>query len=113
MFNRNAFQRFEIKILALHRDIHLEQNRTTEEIKHVQTEMQEQSLLQSIQLMLSEYHRLFDRIRRTLMDARSGKINEMIPKETTDCRPQIHQRTTGVNATITNQPKFRGHLPHL
>lgn len=80
MFNQNTFHRFEIEIRTLHKDIHLEQNRTTEELKHVQTEMQEQNLLQLIQLMLSEYHRLFDRIRRTLMDARSGKINEMIPK---------------------------------
>lgn len=60
-------------------NIHLVQNRTEKELKHVQTEMQEQNLLQLIQLKLSECHRLFDRIRRTVMDAQTGKINEMTP----------------------------------
>lgn len=81
LFNKNTFHNIESQIIKIHQLFDIESNKTNTDLTNIQREIQEQNLIQLIQLMLSEYHRLFDRIRRTLMDARAGRINELIPKK--------------------------------
>lgn len=38
-------------------------------------------MIQVAQLLFPEYYRIYGQIRRTLSEARSGKVNELIPKE--------------------------------
>lgn len=76
-FNKNVFLRYEHEINNLNEKM---ENQTIE-MRQMQLEVTEQSLIQITQLLFSEYYRIYGQIRRTLSDARNGKINELIPKE--------------------------------
>lgn len=76
-FNKNVFLRYESEINELNGKF---ENQSME-LKQIQMEVTEQSLIQVAQLLFAEYYRIFGQIRRTLSDARNGKINELIPKQ--------------------------------
>lgn len=76
-FNRNVFGRYESEINALSQ----KSNNQSDKMVDIQLEITEQALIQVTQLLITEYYRIFGQIRRTMTDARSGKINELIPAE--------------------------------
>lgn len=76
-FNKNTFARIESKLNELAASI----NNQTDEIRTIKLELTEQGLVQHTQMLMSEYYRIFGQIRRTLTDARNGKLTEIIPKK--------------------------------
>lgn len=76
-FNRNVFGRYESEINALSQ----KSNNQSDKMVDIQLEITEQALIQVTKLLITEYYRIFGQIRRTMTDARSGKINELIPAE--------------------------------
>lgn len=76
-FTKNVYLKYENKVNELNERVYNQ----SKEMKEVQLELTEQSLIQIAQLLFSEYYRIFGQIRRTLADARNGKVNELIPKQ--------------------------------
>lgn len=75
-FNKNVFEKFETEINELNRNA---ENQTAE-MKRIQLEVNEQAMVQIAQLLMGEYYRIFGQMRRTLTEARNGRINELISR---------------------------------
>lgn len=76
-FHKNTFVRFEKKI----NEFAALANNQSNEMQTMQLELNESSLIQYVQLLISEYYRVFGQIRRTLISSRHGKLTELIPKK--------------------------------
>lgn len=75
-FNKNTFGRLENKINEL---IQYSNNQTNQ-TNTMQLELNENTLIQYAQLLISKYYRVLGRVRRTLTNTRNGQLIELIPK---------------------------------
>lgn len=76
-FNSKTFENLDLII----RNLSIDANAKSDQIKLIQLELNEQSLVQNTQLMISEYYRIHGQARRALSDSRHGKISELVPKK--------------------------------
>lgn len=76
-FNKNTFSRMERRI----NEFAEAANNQTDKINLIQLEVNENTLIQYTQLLISEYYRLLGQIRRALTNARNGQLMEIIPKK--------------------------------
>lgn len=75
-FNKNTFGRLERKINEFAEST----NNQTDKLNFIQLEVNENTLIQYTQLLITEYYRLLGQIRRTLTNTRNGQLMEIIPK---------------------------------
>lgn len=80
-FNKQTFQKIEDTLNSMNNNINDHRAVIERQIRVLQAKTDIQNLIQSIQLALSDHHRIFGQIRRTLLDARRGKLTELIPKQ--------------------------------
>lgn len=100
-FNKQTFQKIEDTLNSMNNNINDHRAVIERQIRVLQAKTDIQNLIQSIQLALSDHHRIFGQIRRALLDARRGKLTELIPK----------QQLTNELKLISNHLKSNQRLP--
>lgn len=79
-YNKETFEHIEQSFNSITKILNVRDNATQFEIRNINTRMDANNLVQITQLAVDEHQRMYDQIRRTLSDARRGKIPELISK---------------------------------
>lgn len=112
-YNKKTFKHIEDSFRTLQNDLKRFESSTNISISAINLKLDVQTLIQIAQLGIEEHARLYGQIRRTLSNARTGKMTELITKS--QLSTELHRISSSLKkqSEAADRSKFRKRFAYL